>query len=170
MKNTWSHLPELSIERSEASFVIFDNYIYSFFGFNYPQLKCLDSIERLNLESPLMWEMVDYKNNNNVSNVIKSHASIKINDNEVLFLGGSDGLNDCPVENFSFYNTKNEFYIHDRKFPGISNKHIFEFQKNNSSVPYYDNLKRSHLATIDEKYCVHILEANTLQYEIFSFY
>ena len=168
LKNTWNQLPELTIERSESTYVVFDKFLYGFFGFNCPQMKYLDSIERINLDNPLMWELVSYKNDHHISTFIKSHASIQLNNNEVLFVGGYDGLNDCPIENFSFFNVKkNEYYKSDRKFPDISKNHIYNFQKNGTSVPYIDIHNRLHLVAVDEKDVVHVVEAKTLQYDLF---
>jgi hypothetical protein len=169
LKNTWTQLPELTVERSEASFAVFDKYIYGFFGFNCPQMKYLDTIERLNMENPLMWEMVEFKRDKNlISAYKKSHACIKMNDNEVLFIGGYDGLNDCPIENFSFFNIKKgEYYSNERKFPEISKNHIYNFQKNNSCVPYIDIYNRLHLVAVDEKDVVHVVDVKTLQYDLF---
>ena len=50
-------MPEMKSERSECPYMIINNqYLYAFFGFNCPKMKCLDTVERLNLDKQQMWE------------------------------------------------------------------------------------------------------------------
>lgn len=169
IKNSWINLPELTIERSESPFIIFENYIYGFFGFNYPQMKYLDSIERMNLDSYSNWEVIFYSNHGHISTSRKAFGLIKRSETEVLFIGGYDGQNESPIENFSFFDfKKKEFFETERKFPDLNNYHIYSFQNNSSSIPYIDFQNRLHYVCFDDKELVHAVECKSLQYDIFA--
>ena len=171
-KNTWSKLPDLNNERTECPFIFVDNkYLYGFFGYDCSQKQYLDSIERINLESLVNWEIVEYKNEGNVSTLRKAHSLVKINENELLFIGGYDGSEDAAFENFAFFNLKKmEITQGDEKFPEISRNKFYNFQKNNNSSPFIDVNNKLHYSAIDEKNAVHIVEAKSLQYDLFIFF
>ena len=170
-KNIWHNMPELKTERSECPYIIINNaYIYAFFGFNCPTMKYLESIERMNLEKQDTWEFVKFSNEEHLSTYIKSHSCIKYNDDEILFVGGYDGKNDNPVENFTFFNVKsNKFSGNQRKFPDILKNHCYYFQKHTNFLPFIEDQNKKHFASIDEKDNIHVLEIGSLQYDIFKF-
>ena len=172
INKSWTQLPEMNLERSECPFIILnEHYLYSFFGFNCPQMKYLDSIERLDLSNKQgSWEFVKYLNEKHISAFRKSHSAVKLNESEVLFVGGYDGQNEIAIENFSFYNTdKSIFTGTERKFPDIIFNHIYNFQRNNFFVPFIDTKSKLHYASIDERENIHIVEVQSLQYDIFKF-
>ena len=169
---SWTQLPEMNVERSECPFIILnDHYLYAFFGFNCPQMKYLDSIERLNLsKDSASWEFIKYLNEKHISTFRKSHSCVKLNQSEVLFIGGYDGHNETAIENFSFFNSEqSKFKGNDRKFPDIIFNHIYNFQKNSFFVPFIDIKSKLHFASIDERENVHVVEVQSLQYDIFKF-
>lgn len=169
IKNTWMNLPELTVERSEASFLIQDNYIYGFFGFNCPQMKYLDSVERLNLNSGVMWEVVLYNNKSHSSTFRKSFSIINLNDNEILFIGGFDGKDETPIENFSKFNIRtNEFEETEIKFPDLTKNLIYNFQNNNVCSPFIDVTNQLHFICFDSKELVHIIRIENLEHKIYA--
>ena len=170
-KNIWLNMPELITERSECPYIIINNiYLYAFFGFNCPKMKYLDTIERLNLEKQESWEIVKYSNEEHISSFRKSHSCIKINADELLFVGGYDGSNENPIENFSFYNSKtNKISTSQRVFPDIVKNHCYYFQKHVNFIPFIDEQNRHNYVGIDEKDNIHIVEVGELQYDIVRF-
>jgi hypothetical protein len=169
---TWTQLPEMNLERSECPFVILNkHHLYAFFGFNCPQMKYLESIERLDLSNPnASWEFIKYSNEKHISTYRKSHSCIRLNESEVLFVGGYDGQNDLAVEDFSFYDSKaSVFSPGERKFPDIVFNHIYSFQKHSFFVPFIDIRSKLYYAGIDEKENVHVIETSSLQYDLFKF-
>jgi hypothetical protein len=145
--------------------------LYAFFGFNCPQMKYLDSIERLDLSNPnASWEFIKYSNEKHISSYRKSHSCVRLNESEVLFVGGYDGQNDVAVEDFSFYDSKSSvFSPGERKFPDIVFNHIYSFQKHSFFVPFVDIKSKLYYASIDEKENVHVIETSSLQYDLFKF-
>ena len=171
-KNTWIKLPDLNTERTECPFIFLDNkYLYGFFGYDSSNNIYLDTIERLNLENPLNWEMINFKCEKNTSIIRKAHSIVKYTDTDLLFLGGYNGNTDSAIENFSFFNLKkNEFNSNERKFPEITKNKLYNFQKNNNSYPFIDINNKLHYAAIDEKHAIHIVEAKSLQYDFYIFF
>ena len=168
-KNTWQQYPELNSDRIYSSFVIIDKYIYGFFGYNSQLNKYLDSIERLNLENPVSWDIINYKKNENISYLRKNFASARVSNDEILFIGGYDGLNDCPIENYSYYNfKKNEFYYSDNKFNYLENFNCFDFHRNSNNVQSFDINNNSYFACVDERDNIHVIDSKTMQHKMFT--
>ena len=170
-KNNWVNIPELKSERSECPYIIINNlYLYAFFGFNCPKMKYLETIERINLDTQDNWEYVKFTNEEHLSTYIKSHSLIKHNEEEILFVGGYDGKNESPVENFIFFNIKsNKMIGSQRKFPDIIKNHCYYFQKNLNFIPFIEDHNKRHFVNIDEKDNIHLIEIGSLQYDIFKF-
>jgi len=168
----WTQLSEMNLERSECPYIVLNKtYLYSFFGFNCPQMKYLDSIERINLaDQNGTWEFVQFANVKHLSTHRKSHSCVKLSEDEILFVGGYDGMNEKAVEDFTFFNSeKSEITSNERKFPEIVFNHIYNFQKNSFFVPFIDIGGKLHYTSIDEKENIHVVEISSLQYDIFKF-
>ena len=166
-----NYLPEMTVERSESSYIIIDDkYLYAFFGYCCPKAKYLDSIEYLDLNSNDKWELLKYSNDQHISTFIKSHSLIKISNRDILIIGGYDGKNEVPIETFlKFDNMLGCITPVDRKLPDIMVKHFYNFQKDSSFVPFVDVNDRLHFASIDDMDNVHVVEVKTLQYDVFKF-
>ena len=171
--NTWSYLPEISVERSESSYLIINNKtLLAFFGYCCPKAKYIDTVEYLDLSNPLKWEILKFSNEKHVSTWFKSHSAVNLNNEEILLIGGFNGMKEMPTENFikfDFKNNKNEISQMDRKLPDIIFNHCYNFQKDSMFVPFVDINKRLHYASIDEMDNVHIIEVNSWQYDILKF-
>jgi hypothetical protein len=174
LQNKWNYLPEMKFERSECPYLIINEiYLYAFFGFNCPRGIYLETIERLNLNSATSsntWEEIKLKNEQHLSTMIKSHTCLMSLPNEILFIGGYDGQNEIPVEKmmkFKIY--EKELIPTDRKFPGIINNHMYNFQNDSAMVPFIDVKNRLHFACFDENDRIHSIEVGMLTYDIFKF-
>ena len=85
-------------------------------------------------------------------------------------MGGYDGKNESPVENFIFFNIKsNKMIGSQRKFPDIIKNHCYYFQKNLNFIPFIEDHNKRHFVNIDEKDNIHLIEIGSLQYDIFKF-
>lgn len=169
LKNTWQNYPELNTERIMGSFIVIDKQIYAILGYNSQSNRYLDSIERLNLESPLSWEFLNFKRNENISCFKKNFAASKLSNDEILIFGGIDGFNDYSSENFSIFNLKkNEFYYLDNKLNQQDSLSSFDFHRNPVSIQAFDSNNNCFHFAIDEKDTVHIIETKTLQHMIFN--
>ncbi len=171
-KNTWSKLPDLNEERTHCPFVFLDTkYIYGFFGYDTTNKRYLETIERLDLENPSNWEIVNFKSDNNASILKKGHSMVKLTDTDLLLLGGYDGNTNAPCDNLSFFNLiKSEMTSGDKKFPDMDRKKHYNFQKNSNSSPFIDINNKLHYAAIDEKNAIHIVEVKSLKYDLFIFF
>jgi chromosome segregation ATPase len=169
--NIWFYLPEMTVERSESSYVIINNsQLYAFFGYCCPKMRYLDTIECLNLAGPARWELVKYSNETHLSTFIKSHTVVKLDESEIIIIGGFDGSKETPVENlinFSF--TDMSINLSERKLPDIIHNHCFNFQKDSMPVPFIDDSYRLHFAMYDEMDNAHVVEVKSVQYDLFKF-
>lgn len=169
--NIWFYLPEMTVERSESSFVIVNNsQLFAFFGYCCPKMKYLDTIEMLNLAGPSKWELVKYSNETHLSTSIKSHTIVKLNESEIIIIGGFDGSKETPVENFiNFDFIDMKINLSERKLPDIIHNHCFNFQKDSMPVPFIDDSYRLHYAIYDEMDNAHVVEVKSIQYDLFKF-
>ena len=175
-KNTWTNLSEMTVERSECSSIIInDEYLYSFFGYCCPKTKYLDSIERFNLNNEsAKWEIVKYHNENHLSTFIKStacilHTNIN-NETEIMFLGGYDGKNETAVENFYIFDLKTKkIDCVERKYPKLKQYHCYNFHNDSNLASIKDDKNKQYYVGFDDNDRVHIIEANSLMYDIISF-
>ena len=171
--NKWSQLPEMKYERSECPYLIInENLLYAFFGFNCPRGVYLETIETLNLQTGTnsSWQEIKFKNESHMSTMLKSHTCLLTTPNEILFIGGYDGQNETPLEKMAkFKINQSEIFPTDRKFPGIINNHLYNFQNDSAMVPFIDIKNRLHFACFDENDRIHSIEVGMLTYDIFKF-
>jgi hypothetical protein len=171
IKHIWTYLPEMKVERGESPYAIINEVeLYAFFGYNCPKACYINSIEKLNLDDPIQWEEIKFSNENHLSTSIKSHSCVRIND-KIIFLGGFDGQNEKPLEDFFEYDitkvTLNS--LGGRKYPEIVQNHFYNFQNDSALVPFKDFKNRLHYAGFDEKDQVHTIDTTMFEYDLFKF-
>ena len=102
--NKWNYLPSLNHIQQYPILYIYKHYLYSFFGldeFNEPT----DIVQRLNLNNSLgKWEDFQYIRNG-INCKFYGAGIIKINEDEIYFMGGKDkiGIRDNVIK-FNFVN------------------------------------------------------------------
>jgi len=166
-KNAWQSYPDLSAERTGTSYVIFEKYLYGFFGYNCNYSKYIDSIERLNLESPLSWELITFKKNSNFNFLRANFSAINVGNDQILFVGGVDGVNENVIRNYSYFSFKtNEFVVSDEE---INNSTSLDFHRNSSFVTSTDVNSNTYYIGFDEKENVHIIDKNLKHSVVLSF-
>ena len=105
--NTWILLPSLIYIQKYPILYIYQNYLYSFFGLN-EYNEIIDTIQRLNLNNPnAKWEEFPYIRNG-VDCKFYGAGIIKVNDDELYFLGGID--NNGLRNNVIHFNFKNKTF------------------------------------------------------------
>jgi N-acetylneuraminic acid mutarotase len=70
-------------ERAKSSFLIVNNFIYAFYGYNYIQNKYINNIEYYDNN---LWKEI-YINNNNLNGIIEHICYVDFN-NDIIILGG----------------------------------------------------------------------------------
>ena len=105
------NIPSLTIDRANASFTLYNNKIYGFFGFSYKNNKYCGTIECIDNRKLDKWSEI--KNikllNENISFEVESVSTIsyKEDNNKILLYGGIQGDNeDYVVDNYYLYDTK----------------------------------------------------------------
>ena len=105
------NMPSLTIDRANASFTLFNNKIYGFFGFSYKNNKYCGTIEFIDNRKLDRWTEV--KNikllNENISFDVESVSTINYQDdnNKILLYAGIQGDNeDYVLDNYYLYDTK----------------------------------------------------------------
>jgi len=104
--NSWTNLAELNNSRECPSACVTDkNYLYVFFGFDKNVNKYVSNIERLNLENPNKFEILNLKGN---QNILKKHsaATLQIETEKILIFGGINSLRN-PCKDVLIYDIKN---------------------------------------------------------------
>lgn len=97
--NIWSVLPTMTTERQFPILFIHQNYLYAFFGKN-SKGEYLETIERLNINHPTMWEIVTYKNPEKVNVKIYGCAVSEVEGSLFFFSGVKE---DKPVDSIFTY-------------------------------------------------------------------
>ena len=105
-------LPDLTIDRANASYIVSNNKIYGFFGFCYSKNTYTNSIEYIDFNRKDRW--IELKNiqllKNNISFDMKSVSTMyyKNNKNLILIYSGIQGDDeDFVTEYYLVYDTKN---------------------------------------------------------------
>ena len=165
-KLTWKPLPSLNEERQEFASIYFDDYIYVFFGFSSKRGVNLSSIERINVNTNSLFEVVYVNEQITLSSL---GCAIFIDDTEIskegndgiLLLGGFDGQN--YVDTSLVFNPK-EMKIRDCDIviPNMSKHSQFLFHKESAFIEF-DNGSQ---LIFDMKNNVHLLTSDS--YELFS--
>lgn len=163
-------LKDMTIERSESSYLYINDIIYSFFGYCYPTSKYIDTIEYINTQDPSSeWKLLNYKTTMKAF-LIKSAGIVPINENELFILGGFDGLKETSVENLILFNLKTQTLERiNKKLPDIVYNHCYDFGKESQFISFLDDEGKIYMSNIDEMDNVHIIELPTLRYDLFKF-
>lgn len=170
-------LPDMTIERSESGYLYYNNdTIFAFFGYCYPKQQYIETVEYLLVNTStrkgkMVWQTLSYKlNDNNTNTLIKAHGIAMINEDEVLILGGFNGLSETSVEKLLRFDIKALLFEEiNRKLPNIDLNHCYNFAKESQFINYEDENNNMFLANIDEMDNVHIIETSSLNYDLFKF-
>ena len=106
-----NYMPDLTIDRANASFIICNNKIYGFFGFSYKNNKYCGNIEYIDNKNLDKWSEI--KNikilNENVNFQAESVSTINYgeDENKILLYAGIQGDNEDYIsENYYLFDTK----------------------------------------------------------------
>ena len=174
-KNEWNDLPELQIERSEFSAVLFRNkYIFCLFGFNLPTKQYLNTIEYLDIENynKSSWKYLKYKNENLLSLYLSCSLSLNFNDKKIIIVGGNNGQENIPNEYFyqliisnNFENNKNSYIEKTkRKLKDIYKNKCYLFNKGHH---IFSDYKNTFYMTFDSELRVHLFHINNMAHDVF---
>ena len=176
-KNEWIDLPELQIERSNFSAVIFKNkYLFCLLGYNLPTKQYLNTIEYLDIENynNSSWKYLKYKNENLLQlNLIHTFAINYIN-KKIIIVGGKDEQNNLPNEYFyqliindNFENNKDSYIEKTRrKLKDINKNKCYLFNKGHHI--FSDNKNLIYMA-FDNDLRVHLFHMNNMVHDLFYF-
>jgi hypothetical protein len=166
----WIHLNDMRYERAFSPYVVLnENYLYTFLGYNYKTNQYLDSIERLYLLRQTQWEIVNYFKNNLFSPAKKGFATLKVSEEDVLFVGGFNGETEESMRKFTQYSIKdNQFYNLDEYTLGdIDKNYYYSFQKNTSFTVLNQNDLNIFFNFDDNNY-LHVIDGLDLKHETFK--
>ena len=100
---------EMTVDRSESSYLLMNGVIYAFFGYCYSKSEYIDTVECLDITKVNdTWKVVKYKTKGK-NFLLKSSGILPINENEIFILGGFDGLKETSVEQLILFNMKEKF-------------------------------------------------------------
>ena len=162
----WKHFPNLiSTDRQSSTLHIYKNFLYSFFGLT-ANGSYLDYIERINIKSSKLWEIVPFKNpqNVNISVVLCGIIPSVQNSSEIYILGGKclrnkvnddESKNDMSGNNNELNKEKNndntnEDYISQEGF--VFNFEGFQFIKSNFRLEEPTCFSHSQLVNMDNNH------------------
>ena len=92
LKNlSWKILPQLNEERQEFGTLCFNNDLYVFFGFNSIKNRHCTTIERLNVENPLRFEVIYSNKEIKISSLGCCKFKKNEGSEEIMLLGGFNG-------------------------------------------------------------------------------
>ena len=162
--DSWQELYEMIFERSSCSYIAIDNkYLYAIYGFNGPSNKCLDSIERMNMERQSIWELFNIRGSRNISISLYGHCSIK-KDEDIILFGGINGINNLPNKNVFLINLQSNSIIETNK-KCDADKNPMMFLRNNNSVYYQEkNSKKNFNVIFDHDLTVHNIYLDNLDF------
>lgn len=125
---SWVVAPEMNVYRQEFAGIIFNNYLYIFFGYN--NLTCVNNntIERLNVSKNDKWEVMAFANPSNLNISLSGHGAFKKSETEILIFGGFDGRN--YKDSIILFNVSNfSFFATNCKIPSLKKYGFFQFFK-----------------------------------------
>ena len=167
----WEEFSSLNIARNYACFAIHnESYLYVFFGYN--QIRgYLDSIEKINLDESLEFELIKYHNPKNLDLHRNSMSCCFANDDEIYILGGT--IRDKPTDQILKYNFKHEtFYKTEMTINGLHENEYFRFWEESSFIPlssqgYSINSDDDFtFGLIDARDKVHLFNIRSFKYNI----
>ena len=161
LKNlSWKILPQLNEERQEFGTLCFNNDLYVFFGFNSIKNRHCTTIERLNVENPLKFEVIYSNKEIKISSLGCCKFKKNEGSEEIMLLGGFNGK--------KFLDSTLIFMIKEVKIregiitiPNIDIHEQFLFYKESGFVEFEPGLQ----FCFDWKNNVHLLSPES--YELF---
>lgn len=190
-KNIWCSIPDLIVQRQEASCAVINNYLYIFFGLNNKLKANNQNVERIDFTQNEKWELIKLKMG---KGIIKESISLSCNgilpfENErILLCGGYDGKGyKDSIFNFmekeeknksSIIEDKEKVFLFDgfaRKIPEFSKrlKYLFFKESNFVEIKDYENVINENLpnyANFDSKMNLHLVNTRNFKYTIESYY
>ena len=194
-ENVWLKFPEMQIERSHFAICLIKNrYLFTFFGYNFPNRTYLNSIEYLDLliynnnenniqNEKFYWRYLDYKYfSTDLSfqkiNLIGSVA-INYKDEKIIFFGGKNYLVEDADEGY-YQLIIDDTYINNDELDSYIEK-IKINEKINFNKNYYFNnykyieelnndniLKEPSFISFDNNYNVHLIKLDTMNHEVYN--
>ena len=152
-------LPECNIERSNATFSLFNDKIFGFFGFCYPQLIYNQSIEFIDLYNSNCWKYILINNEKNY--LIKNISSICFNnENKIIILGGTKNDNEF-ISNLIYEYNINENKINIKDIEDNKIKQKIYFDRESHFEMYFNQENKMHYYIgLDHFNNVHIMNEN----------
>jgi N-acetylneuraminic acid mutarotase len=169
LASKWKSLADLNITRQEFSTIIFNNFLYAFFGFNNEANANNNTVERLNVSLNDKWELITFANPYNISISLSSQGCLKYSDVEILLLGGFDGKNyrDGIISFNIFTNT---FAPTKFKIPDHKKNNFYHFFKESNFIEFFEANEGGEInllhALFDSKEKLHLINTKNFKYEI----
>ena len=171
--NQWVEIAEMNYARQEFSVILFNSYIYAFFGFNNPSNYNTPTIEIISVVTNQKWEVVNYSNSYLLNLNLSSHASLILNDKEILILGGFDGKN--YSDKLLKYNlVANSASSYDFKIPFLKKNSYYNFFKEGAFIHIRDfasviDENCFNYALFDNKNRLHLTNSRKNLYDVISY-
>ena len=184
-KNLWIEIPEMLKERSNFSTcIIKEQYLFSFFGYNYKSKEYLNSIEFIDLLCEnAKWKYLYYDNTSNISLYLIRSLAINYDDKKIILFGGYDGKNNKANNLFYQINLKKNFNEDNYDISDDNLSNIIklgkglEFNDKNKIYlldlgynKYYGENNNMIYITFDRELNAHVININTFSHEIFNFH
>lgn len=171
--NNWTLYPSLHNYRANSNCLIQNNtYLYVSFGYDYHNLNYLSTIERLSLENPTEWKILQ------VDFSIKYHSSFvtteaKEENTTIFIVGGCYGEeNKSNMDLIELKMKEDECtVIHNTQKERVKkNNSEYQFLFSQSFVDYFDNESNSwKKCGFDNKGDIHIIDVVSLKHKILNF-
>ena len=177
----WNSLQnELTVERSQSMFIVQNHkYIFSFFGFCYPQNKYLNTIEYCEIQNNKIgiWKLIEVNSDvENISLYLKEHFIFEIGTNQdkeegLILIGGLNGNKEETVLNYIEIGLDEKKKMQFRKLK----KNIVDVDINggycfNKGIPACTFSKSyGSILVFDQKFNVHVVNREELSHDIYYF-
>ncbi len=183
-ENKWSNISKMNRPHSESSYIVINNILYSFFGFDYELNRYIDFVEYFNLnklkDKNEKWKKIKVSNDIN----IKGHGIFILNNNinnsdiyKLIIVGGSNSnivnigyieidINDKKKESIQCKWSNYNFCRNSLK-KGLNNEDEKKIIFSSSFYSYFDkNLNQFYSFNFDNELNCHIISHNDLKHEI----
>jgi hypothetical protein len=170
---SWSDFPPLIYQRHSTAYFIYNNTtLYAFFGY-LSNRGSTDIIEKINLENPINWEIVQYSNTKYLDLKLSSQGCVYANNDEVYILGGCIESNNKFTDKIFKYNfVQNAIFLTEMKIPGIKENEYFRFWEEScfkalSSFGHiFNNDDDFTFGVFDARDKLHIFNSRSFKYNI----
>lgn len=176
IKNEWTELNEMNIERSYFSSCVVKNNLFCLFGYNTPTNKYLDSIEFYDINNKEKgWNYLNYKNKNLLQMNICGFMCMNFKNEKIVIFGGINGILQSPVKKFYQLiianNIENNCFVEEiYKEPLDIYKNKCYYFSNGIGQFGDENKKYMYYAGFDNNYNVHVIKLNNIiEHEIYYF-